>query len=432
VTNLKKAIKKIKNNKILVIGDLMLDLYTYGNVSRISPEAPVPVLLKTGDKYIPGGAANVANNLASLGAKVTICGMLGKDHNGAMLKSLLSEMGVDTSLIIELDDYPTSLKQRIVAGNHQMIRIDEEEIRNLGKAVCDKILKKIKNMAEGFDAIILSDYGKGIFSRYLTQGLIKIAKKHKKLIIADIRPRNKLFFKGVDLVTPNLAEAIEMSNTQNPQKIGKILTNYFKANILLTKSEKGITIFEKAGKATDIPAKKVQVFDVSGAGDTVTAVITLAIISGLSLIDAAALANFAGGVVVQKSGTASITQEELEAFLNDKGHVDSVEIVSKIWGYEKWLENNDRYCSKILWLKKGYQCSLHYHKIKDEMFLVTQGHVKLELGNKIIHMMPGSFIRIPPGIKHRFGGVEESEILEISTHHSEKDSYRIEESRKTD
>lgn len=428
----RKAIENFKNKKVLVVGDLMLDKYTYGKVSRISPEAPVPILLKTDHKYIPGGAANVVNNLASLGAKVSVCGMVGKDHNGGILLSLLSEIGTNTSLIVELDNYPTILKHRTVSDNHQLLRIDEEEIRNLSSADYKNLLTKLSEVIDSFDAVIFSDYDKGFFTKNFAQNLIKLCRKHKKLMTLDVRPGNKSFFVGVDLMTPNLKEASEISGTDNIQRMGKILTSYFKSDVLITRGEKGMTVFEKKGKATDIPAKKVEVYDISGAGDTVISVVTLGLISGLSLIDSAILANFAGGVVVQKPGTAVITQEELEASLLDKGHVESVDIVPKLWGYEKWLENNDKYCSKILWVNKGYQCSLHYHKVKDETFLVTSGHIRLELGDKILHMMPGNFVRVLPGVRHRFRGIEDSEILEISTHHSEEDSYRIEKSRKVE
>jgi D-beta-D-heptose 7-phosphate kinase/D-beta-D-heptose 1-phosphate adenosyltransferase len=432
MANFKKAIADFKNKKILVVGDLMLDLYTYGSVSRISPEAPVPILLKTGAKYIPGGAANTAYNLASLGAKVFVFGMIGDDQNGQKLISLLSESGIDTRPIIKIKDWPTILKHRVVASNHQLIRVDEEIVQNLGDIDQEDSLDWIEFLMSKSDAVVLSDYAKGVFSPEFTRALIKLGKKANIFMIADIRPQNKAIFKGVNLLTPNLKEAKEMTNLADVQKIGQSLTKYFSADILMTKGDDGMTVFEKNGEYLDIPAIKIEVFDVSGAGDTVVAVTTLAVASGLNIRDAAKLANFAGGIVVQKPGTATVTTEELEASLQDKGHVELAYTVPKVWGYEKWLENNDKYCSKLLSLKKGYQCSLHFHKLKDEMFLVTLGHVRFELGDEILHMMPGSFIRVSPGVKHRFRGMEDSEILEISTHHSEEDSYRIEESRKVE
>ena len=223
-----------------------------------------------------------------------------------------------------------------------------------------------------------------------------------------------------------------MTGFDDIDKMGSELTKYFASDVLMTRGPDGMSVFHRDGRNFDIPGKKIEVFDVSGAGDTVVAVVTLALVGGLDLKNSADLANFAGSVVVQKPGTASITMPELEAFLSDKDNIESVEVVPKVWGYEKWLENNEKYCSKVLSVKKGFQCSLHYHKFKDEMFLVTSGHIRLEKGDDTIHMMPGSFVRIPPGLVHRFRGIQDSEILEISTHHSEKDSYRIEKSRKVE
>ena len=144
------------------------------------------------------------------------------------------------------------------------------------------------------------------------------------------------------------------------------------------------------------------------------------------------LANEAGAIVVQKPGTATLSREELASTVEGKNHVESVKMIPKLWGYEQWIENNEKYCCKILALNKGYQCSLHYHKNKDETFLVTAGHVRLELGDEVMHLRPGSFVRVLPNTPHRFAGIEDSLITEISTHHEDSDSYRIEESRKMD
>ncbi|TSC61475.1 MAG: ADP-heptose synthase / D-glycero-beta-D-manno-heptose 7-phosphate kinase, partial [Parcubacteria group bacterium Greene0416_14] len=201
---------------------------------------------------------------------------------------------------------------------------------------------------------------------------------------------------------------------------------------VLTRGQDGISVFNKNGERTDIAPKKVKVFDVSGAGDTVISTLILGMTSGLSLENAARVANNAGSLVVQKPGVATLSLEELQASLVDEGHVELVDTVPKLWGYEKWLENNDKYCCKLLSLKKGYQCSLHKHKVKDEMFFIMQGHVRLEVGKKVLHMLPGSFVRITSGVLHRFRGIEDSIIIEVSTHHEDSDSYRVEESRKVE
>ncbi|QQG43501.1 MAG: cupin domain-containing protein [Candidatus Daviesbacteria bacterium] len=429
--NIQKAIKSFSQKKILVVGDLMLDLYTYGTVNRISPEAPVPILLKTDEKYSPGGAANVANNLRGLGAEVAVCGIAGEDSNGERLLVLLNELGIDTKAVIKTPDFPTTLKQRLIAENRQIVRVDEENIQELNPKEQKDILTWIEFLVGKYDAIILSDYAKGVFTKNLTSEIIKLAKKHNKLITADIKPVNKSLFKGAHLIFPNLKEAEEMTGGNTINEMGAHLVKYFNCDVVITKGAEGMAVFQRDNIYFEIPGRKIEVFDVSGAGDTVIAVITLGLISNLNLNDSANLANFAGSIVVQKAGTASIKLEELEAYINiGKYHIDNVEIVPKVWGYEKWLENNSRYCSKLLFLKQDYQCSLHYHKVKDELFLVTSGHVRFELGKEIIHLMPGSFIRVPPKTLHRYRGIVDSEILEVSTHHSEKDSYRLEPSRK--
>lgn len=433
IRTVKKGLGQFKKKLVLVIGDLMLDQYTFGEVSRISPEGPVPILRKIDEKFVPGGAGNVANNLVSLGAKVVLCGVVGNDHYKDKLLDILSEQGIETRAVLVHKKRPTILKHRFVAGNsHQLLRVDDEITDNLETEEEQQLFERIEKEIKKVNIIILSDYAKGLFSRSFTQQIIKLAKRQNKRVLADIKPKNKDYFMGVDVITPNRKEAQEMAGTENVNEAGKQLVSYFGADVLITKSDEGMSIFEKNGKNKEIPARKIKVFDVGGAGDTVMAVVALGLASNLSLEDAAWLANYAGEIVVQKPGTAVLTIEELVLAFKDQHHVEAVDIVTKLWGYEKWLENNEKYCSKILFVKKGYQCSLHYHKVKDEMFLLTKGHILLEIGKEIYHMRQGNFVRILPGISHRFRGIEDSEILEISTHHREDDSYRLEESRKVD
>lgn len=430
--DLKEALEQFKNQPILVIGDLMLDAYTYGDILRISPEAPVPVLLKKDEKFVPGGAGNVAYNLAALGGRVGLCGILGQDESGDILLEILKEKKIDTEFVIHDKTRPTTIKRRFVAGNNQLIRVDEEYTDNLDEKNEAKLLILLNKEIKNFKCIVLSDYAKGFFSSNLTKGIIKIAKENKVLMIADIKPKNMALFKGVDLITPNLKEAKEMTGLIDIGDIGKKLVEYFKADIMVTRGEEGIIIFTKKGLSHDFPTKKIKVFDVSGAGDTVIAVTALSLMSGLNLEDAAFLANHAGCLAVQKPGTAAIYLDELKAIAYTGRHLDEVDSVPKLWGYEKWLENNEKYCSKMMSLKPGYQCSLHYHKIKDETFYVLKGYIRMEVGNEILYMREGNFVRITPGTIHRFRGLEDSEFLEISTHHEDDDSYRIEESRKVE
>ena len=430
MSNLSEAVKSFKDKRVLVVGDLMLDQYTHGEVKRISPEAPVPVLTKTEDKFIPGGAANVANNLASLGAKVSLSGVVGEDVTRDKLLALLENSGVNTDLVITVPDRPTTLKRRFVTGGtQQLLRVDEEVSINLSADEEKHLLSLIEDKIAEFDAVIMSDYIKGVFSENVAKKLIEWAKRHGEVVVGDLKPPSKVGFKGADVLTPNTKEAFEMSGETNVDKAGRALVEYFGSDILMTKGAEGMSIFLKNGERQDITTKKIKVYDVSGAGDTAVAALTLGLISGLNLKDSALIANCAAGVVVQKPGTATLSAEELLASLDEEHHIEDIAKVPKLWGYEKWLENNEKYCSKILVLNKGFQCSLHYHKIKDEMFIVLRGHVRLEIGDKVLHMKEGHYVRLEPGTVHRFRGIEDSEILEVSTHHMEDDSYRLEESR---
>jgi rfaE bifunctional protein kinase chain/domain len=431
--NFNEAIEQFRNKRILVIGDLMLDQYTFGQVSRISPEAPVPILHKQEEKFVLGGAGNVANNLASLGAKVILCAFVGDDSRKGKILELLRENGIDSSCIITYKDRPTILKHRLVAGGHQLLRLDEEVI-GLDPVEEEELISAAKKEIGRCDGLIFSDYAKGVASKKVVSEIIREAKKQRKLVVADIKPENKEIFFGVDVITPNLKEGIKMSGVSRAEDVGEILLKDLDSSVVLTMGENGIYVFDKSGSRKHLPSRKVKVFDVSGAGDTATALVALGLLCGLDLVDASYLANLAGEIVVQKAGTSVLSAEELKSALGlgGSGHIAALDIVPKVWGFEKWLENNDKYCSKLLSLNKGYQCSLHYHKIKDEMFLVAKGHIRLELGDKVLHLKENNFIRIPPGTHHRFRGLEDSEILEVSTHHDDSDSYRIEKSKKVD
>lgn len=430
--SLESTIEKFKEKKVLVLGDVMLDQYSFGEIFRISPEAPVPVVLRKSDKFVLGGAANVANNLASLGAKVFLIGVVGRDHRKDILLSLLKEKGIDTSGMVISSNRPTTLKNRIMAGEfHQVIRFDDESTDNLTEKEEKSVILFVSKNIKVFDILVLSDYVKGFFSSSLTKKIIKLAKRNEKKIIADIKPKNKDIFLGVDLIAPNLKEAQEITGKKELKDAGLALVKMFATNVFITLGGDGIAVFEKNGKFLKSPVKKVKVYDVSGAGDTVVAVMALSFACGISLGNMAKLANIAGSIVVQKPGTATISFEELYSDVTQKVSYDEgVLIIPKLWGYERWLENNNKYCCKLLSLNKGYQCSLHYHKEKDEMFFITKGHVRLEIEDKVVHMRAGNFMRITPGSKHRFTGVEDSIIIEVSTHHDESDSYRLEKSKK--
>lgn len=432
-TIFEKALEQFPQKRILVVGDVMLDRYTLGTITRISPEAPVPVLQKTADKFILGGAANVANNIATLGAKPLLFGIIGEDHSGDIFLKLLKKANIATGGMLIDKGRPTTVKHRFVVGdNQQLLRVDEEVNEHLTPAREAKLLENIQRSMKICDGVVFSDYAKGLFSPSLSKKILLLARDLHKFVIADIKSVNMHMFVGVDVVTPNFLEGQQMTGHTDIAEIGKRLVEMLSSSIVLTRGRDGMTVFNKKGKSTEIPAKKVKVFDVSGAGDTVIAALILSTTCGLTLENAARVANNAGGLVVAKPGVATITCEELAASLGEENHVELVATVPKLWGYEKWLENNDKYCCKLLSLKKGYQCSLHKHKIKDEMFFIMQGHVRLEVGKKVMHMLSGSFVRIQSGVLHRFRGIEDSIIIEVSTHHEDSDSYRVEESMKVE
>jgi len=314
---LKKIIPEFSNVKILVIGDLILDEFVWGEVSRISPEAPVPVVWVKSESFMPGGAANVANNIASLGAKVYIAGVAGNDERAGILKEGLTEKGINTDGVITDDARPTTLKTRVVAHHQQVVRIDREKIEGISAGVLDKIIDYVKGVIEEMDAIVIEDYGKGVISAKLLKEALSIAKKKKKIITVDPKEEHFSYYKGVTAITPNHHEAgqaagIKARDNKSILKIGKALLKKLNCEgVLMTLGENGMQLFQKNGAVTHIPTVAQEVFDVSGAGDTVISVFTLALALGVDMKDAAYISNIAAGIVVGKVGIAVITQKEL-------------------------------------------------------------------------------------------------------------------------
>jgi D-glycero-beta-D-manno-heptose-7-phosphate kinase len=313
----KKIIPEFSKVKILVIGDLILDEFVWGEVSRISPEAPVPVVWVKSESFMPGGAANVANNIASLGAKVYIAGVVGTDERAGILKEGLLEKGINIDGVVSDDSRPTTLKTRVVAHHQQVVRIDREKIEVISSGILDKMISSIKNMIEEMDAVIIEDYGKGVISAKLLKEILTIAKKKKKIITVDPKEEHFSYYKGVTALTPNHHEAakaagIKANDSESILKIGKALLKKLDCEgLLITLGESGMQLFQKNGAVTHIPTVAQEVFDVSGAGDTVISVFTLALALGIDMKDAAYISNIAAGIVVGKVGIAVITQKEL-------------------------------------------------------------------------------------------------------------------------
>ncbi len=318
---LKNIINKLKKARVMVIGDLILDEFIWGNVSRISPEAPIPVVEVINESFMPGGAANVANNIRSLGGEVTLVGLIGRDSRGKTLNRLLKKKGVNIQGIIATPDRPTTLKSRIIAHRQQVVRVDKEKVEPISSKLLDKTLTKIKALSKNVDAFLIEDYGKGIIVPALIKEVVKIAKKKKIMVTVDPKENHIDYYKGVTAVTPNQFEAgkaigIEIKDKKSLYRAGKKLLDLLKAKAaLITLGENGMCLFQKNGRVIHIPTMAKEVFDVSGAGDTVIGAFTLSLAVGADMEEAAYLSNYAAGIVVGKVGVAVATRSDLKAAL---------------------------------------------------------------------------------------------------------------------
>ncbi len=557
--------------RVLVIGDVMLDKTIIGDVSRISPEAPVQIVNVRKEVYEPGGAANVAMNVSSLGGNVSLFGFVGKDDSAEILSGILNEKRVKCFFD---KNSQTTVKLRVRSGNHQLLRLDYEETSP--KNFSPQTLELMKEEINNSDIILLSDYAKGT----ITPDLMNFLKYFNKKIIINPKPKNMNLYSNSFLIICNEKEALEMSAKQDVNIAGKFLRENLKCNIIVTRGERGMMLFSDIEK--DISTDAKEVYDVMGAGDTALAALSLSLISGASLEEAMIIANKAAGISVSKVGTYQVKLEELRgrifgeegkiktfdalfdtvwdlkrkgkrivwtngkfdilhsahvkylkkakesgdylivglnsdfSFKRVKGrepintelqraevlsayadaiiifsesdttryllsfkpdiyvkggdydvntinqeerkiiegyggkilivnvgedtstsriiqkireleNLQEIKHIKKIWGEEIWMVNNENYCGKKLILNKGKRCSFHYHKIKDETFYLESGRILMEIGNETKIMEPGETIKIFPGIKHRFSGLKDSIIVEISTSHDEGDSYRVED-----
>jgi D-beta-D-heptose 7-phosphate kinase/D-beta-D-heptose 1-phosphate adenosyltransferase len=312
--------------RILVIGDVMLDHFIWGHVRRISPEAPVPIVEVTREEFYPGGAANVARNISPFSPHTHLMGRVGKDSAADRLRDLLIADKVDPAPLLVHDTLPTISKARVSARQQQIVRVDREKLLPLTADELAEIEKRLRALAPDLDAIILEDYGKGFMTTELMQLVSKIAAEHKLIVTVDPSPRNPLPWSGVTLVKPNRLEAFAAAGLEdhllsgppdkNPEllEVGRILLEKWAVNsILVTLGEHGMMLFERGQSPHHIHTRAREVYDVSGAGDTAIALLTLALAAGFKLQDAAEIANHASGIVVGKLGTATLTPDELLA-----------------------------------------------------------------------------------------------------------------------
>lgn len=305
--------------KALVAGDIMLDQYWFGPTSRISPEAPVPVVKVTQSQARPGGAANVAVNLASLGAKTTLAGVVGQDAGGSLLRQALGERGIALELV-ESAGRPTITKLRVLSRNQQLIRLDTEDA--FGREEASLLLERVRRSATAASVCILSDYGKG--SLLEVPALVAAARAARLPVLVDPKGTDFARYRGATLLTPNLAEFEAVAGTASSDadlaaRARRMRSDFALEALVVTLGERGMMVVTDAAEAVFMPARAREVFDVTGAGDTVIAALAASLGAGMTLTDAAALANVAAGIVVRKIGVASVTPQELRQDLHAQG-----------------------------------------------------------------------------------------------------------------
>ena len=328
LSRLQQLLESFKSQRILVIGDLMLDEFIWGNVKRISPEAPVPVVEVVRESYFPGGAANVARNLREFAKDVRVLGIIGTDAPAEKLKQVLTSEGINLDCVHQDPEYQTIIKTRIIAKNQQVVRVDREKKVGLSPAQIQQTLAHLDQILPEIDAIIVEDYAKGLVQQTLADTIAPMVSKAGKILAIDPNPENLLDWKGVTVMKPNRAEAFAaagrnfidpvepVQNDKALMEVGELLLKKWDAeNLLITLGEQGMVLFPRSGEPYYAPTQAREVFDVSGAGDTVIALFTLALCSGATPAEAAEISNHASGVVVGKLGTATVSpQELLESF----------------------------------------------------------------------------------------------------------------------
>ncbi len=316
-------IHTFKRGKVLVIGDIMIDEFVWGKVSRISPEAPVPVVEVTREDVMLGGAANVLKNIHALGGQAFLLGVIGSDYNGERFMELLKEGGYDTDNIVVDEARHTSIKTRVVAQHQQVVRFDRESKDDLSKKSYAKVKDMLASLLPQCNAVIVSDYGKGLISKGLISTILGFKKKNGLIVSVDPKIRNFRYYKGVSVITPNQKEAeeacgFEINSTKTLIKAGMLLLKKYTTDaLLITRGEYGMSLFQKDGTVRHIPTIAKEVYDVTGAGDTVIATLSLALAVRAPWIDACILSNHAAGIVVGKLGTATASAQELESSIRN-------------------------------------------------------------------------------------------------------------------
>ncbi|MDR2772310.1 MAG: D-glycero-beta-D-manno-heptose-7-phosphate kinase [Elusimicrobiota bacterium] len=317
-------LSSFKRQKIAVIGDTMVDLFIWGSVKRISPEAPVPIVEVSKESQTLGGAGNVAANIAALGGTAYLVSAMGNDSSSDLLVRLLEEKNISSKYLVEDSDKPTITKTRIIAASQQVVRVDKEIKGEPSPDAQEKILINIEEIIPKSDGVIISDYGKGVVGDNVLRKAIELSRKHKIPISVDPKLDNFKKYYGVTTITPNTKEAIEGMKASNIEmdtdiaELGKKILEFINSDsVLITRSEKGMMLIEAGGKVTNIPTRAREVYDVTGAGDTVISTMTLALAAGADFLSAAEISNFAAGIVVAKIGTATASPKEIQSAIEE-------------------------------------------------------------------------------------------------------------------
>lgn len=342
-TTLTQLILGMQGTSVFVVGDVVLDCYIQGTVSRLSPEAPVPVVLEGERKYVLGGAANVAANIASIGARAVLCGRIGRDSDASMVRELCQGLGIDSHALIESELVPTIRKTRVLAGYQQLVRVDREHVVALSATDEQKILLQFERyLAEpGSKALVLSDYGKGVLTYQLCRNLIETARIRKVPIVTDPKSNDLSRYQGTTLIKPNLKEGRELLRNWDSslsvhhfdEEVDAICDAFVRQSyadaVVLSLSEHGVAL-KISGQVGShrYASRALQVADVSGAGDTMVAFLAMAIASGASLSSATEIANVGAALVCAKLGTATLTSSEVLQSLTSQGH-------SRVWNSPK-------------------------------------------------------------------------------------------------
>jgi rfaE bifunctional protein kinase chain/domain len=322
-SRLQTLFENLSGKRVAVIGDLMVDRYFWGSVSRISPEAPVPVVEVESESTRLGGAANVANNIASLGGTPFMVGVVGDDDSGKALSGIVKECGFPSDGILVDSSRPTTVKTRVIAHHQHVVRVDREVKHDIGEGVQSRLLDVLRRNAGTLDAIIIEDYNKGVVVRSLIKELVEFARKNKIIITVDPKFNNFFEYKQVTVFKPNRKETEEalgmrLDDQTSVEQAGRTLLKRLEAqNVLLTLGERGMTLIEGGGQMTHVPTAARKVADVSGAGDTVISTLTMMLAAGGSIREASMLANVAGGVVCGEVGIVPIDAVVLRQTVSD-------------------------------------------------------------------------------------------------------------------